>query len=307
MFDYPLLEVLLAVEREGSFERTAQTQGVSKSAISQSLRLLEERMGAVTIARNSTQVTQFGGMLCRHLERVRLFEQKFLSENAHIFKLEDQPPVTVKVVVGDDSLSSWFVDVVSSAHKSQDSVLFDVVIDNEHQILNELKRGQVLAALTTNGETAVGYTSHFLGHHAFRATASPRFVQHNFPNGVTSDALKEAPSLRYSPQDTNRDRWARQLLGENIEFPTITLPSSHGIVNACINGTAWAMNSSLLVDRHIASGELVELVPNQAFIQELHWHVCRFATDTMCRITDHVLCAAQQHLIQSPPLEELAV
>jgi len=67
MFDYPLLEALYAVEKAGDFESVARSHGVSKSAISQSLKLLEERLGATTVCRDTIQPTHFGSQLCRHL------------------------------------------------------------------------------------------------------------------------------------------------------------------------------------------------------------------------------------------------
>lgn len=61
MFDYAHLEALLAVEREGSFEGAVRALGVTSSAVSQRIRLLEERIGAIVINRQSPiKPTVFG-------------------------------------------------------------------------------------------------------------------------------------------------------------------------------------------------------------------------------------------------------
>ncbi|WP_176328162.1 LysR family transcriptional regulator, partial [Burkholderia vietnamiensis] len=51
MLDYPLLEALAAVIRHGSFERAARDLNVSPSAVSQRVKLLEERVGSVLVKR----------------------------------------------------------------------------------------------------------------------------------------------------------------------------------------------------------------------------------------------------------------
>ena len=46
MFDYKLLAALAAVVEQGGFERAAQLLGLSQSAVSQRIKLLEARVGA---------------------------------------------------------------------------------------------------------------------------------------------------------------------------------------------------------------------------------------------------------------------
>ena len=50
-FDYPLLEALAAVAREGTFEAAARSLNITQSAVSQRVKLLEEKAGAVLIVR----------------------------------------------------------------------------------------------------------------------------------------------------------------------------------------------------------------------------------------------------------------
>ncbi len=52
MLDYAALSALAAVVREGSFERAARALHVTPSAISQRIRLLEERVGCALVIRD---------------------------------------------------------------------------------------------------------------------------------------------------------------------------------------------------------------------------------------------------------------
>ena len=51
MLDYPLVEAVAAVLEAGSFEKAAGTLGLTPSAVSQRVKLLEERVGAVLVVR----------------------------------------------------------------------------------------------------------------------------------------------------------------------------------------------------------------------------------------------------------------
>lgn len=71
MLDYASLSALAAVVREGSFERAARTLHVTPSAISQRVRLLEERAGCAMVVRGQPcRATYAGRRLCQHLDRV---------------------------------------------------------------------------------------------------------------------------------------------------------------------------------------------------------------------------------------------
>ena len=75
MLDYALLDALAAVVRHGSFDRAAGELNVTPSAVSQRVKLLEERVGSVLVKRGQPCVaTTSGALLCRHTERVQLLE-----------------------------------------------------------------------------------------------------------------------------------------------------------------------------------------------------------------------------------------
>ena len=77
MLDYSALSALAAVIREGSFERAALALHVTPSAVSQRIRLLEERVGCALVVRDQPcRATETGRRLCQHVDRVRLLEQE---------------------------------------------------------------------------------------------------------------------------------------------------------------------------------------------------------------------------------------
>ena len=298
MFDYPHLEVLLAVAREGSFDHAAKSQGVSKSAISQTLKLLDLRMGFVTVCRESVQTTHFGNKLCRHLEHVNLLEQNFLLDNSHLFEIAPPGPVTVKVAVNDDSISSWFTDVVVGTQSVRSKFMLDLINTDQQNPNNLMADASISAAISINDEPLTGFTNYFLGQHIYRATASPEFVNRYFPNGVTIDSLSKAASVRYDADDKLRRQWFAKIFEEDLEFSATNIHSVHGIAKICVEGSAWGMNPALIIDRHIKSGELVELIEGSFLVQNLYWHVSHSAIEMLSQLTEVVRASARAKLHQ---------
>ena len=71
-----LLEATLALADTGSFDRAARALHVTPSAISQRIRLLEERVGCALVVRGQPcRPTDTGRRMCQHMDRVRLLER----------------------------------------------------------------------------------------------------------------------------------------------------------------------------------------------------------------------------------------
>lgn len=299
MFDYAHLEALLAVEREGSFEGAGRALGVTSSAVSQRIKLLEERIGAVLINRHPPiKPTHVGIELCRHAELVSILEDKIISANDCVPKVQDHRKPVIKIVVNDDSLSSWFMDVLKMDAAKNGSYMFEVSIADQDYSIDELKFGSVLAAISINKTPVQGFGSRYLGMHVYRATASPEFMRRHFPDGVTLEALRKAPALRYSAQDDLQQQWIMENFGEKIIHDTYILPSSPGFVQACLGSIAWGMNPSQMVDKYIESGDLVEILPGAPLNKPLYWHCSRMVSEPLKYFTQYVIDAAEKHLDQ---------
>lgn len=77
MLDYLSLAAVAAVAREGSFEKAALRLGVTPSAVSQRIKGLEDRLGAILLVRGSPcRPTEIGARLCAHVEQVRCLKAR---------------------------------------------------------------------------------------------------------------------------------------------------------------------------------------------------------------------------------------
>jgi DNA-binding transcriptional LysR family regulator len=95
----------VTVAREGSFTRAAATLGVTQSALSQSIRGLEERLQIRLLTRTTRSVstTAAGERLMRAIGH-RFDEIE--SELAALTELRDKPAGTVRITCGDHALQS---------------------------------------------------------------------------------------------------------------------------------------------------------------------------------------------------------
>ncbi len=83
MFDYKLLSALAAVVEQAGFERAAQVLGLSQSAISQRIKLLEARVGQPVLVRGTPpSPTEIGRRLLNHVQQVRLLERDLQTPGA---------------------------------------------------------------------------------------------------------------------------------------------------------------------------------------------------------------------------------
>lgn len=296
MLDYSLLSALAAIIRTGSFERAARHLNVTPSAISQRLKLLEERMGTALVVRGAPCTpTATGRRLCQHADQVALLENELRSV------LPDMqapgPRATLRIAVNADSLATWFI----TAMAAMTDCLFDLVLDDQDHSADWLRRGEVLAAVTSGGQAVPGCDRYPLGSLRYIATASPAFMHRYLPDGVTAAALADAPCLIFNQKDGLQAAWIRQATGRAITVPTHWLPTSHAFIDAALAGIGWGMNPEDLAAPHLGAGRLVALATDLPLDVPLYWQCNRIASSTLARLTDAVRRAARQQLRPSAP------
>jgi LysR family transcriptional regulator, chromosome initiation inhibitor len=304
MFDYGQLAALAAVIRQGSFERAAASLHVTPSAISQRIRLLEERVGAVLIVRGQPcTATAAGTRLCQHAERVALLEgalQAELSPFPLSAKPGSQPSAPafrkVRLAVNADSLATWFIPVMAAAG----DWLFDLVLDDQDNSADWLRHGEVAAAVTAHADPVPGCDSHPLGILRYRATASPAFVARWFSQGITPEALALAPCLEFNAKDRLQQRWLTQVSGGMLTPPCHRLPSSQAFIDAALAGVGWGLNPDPLTESLIATGRLLPLNPADAVAAldvALYWQTSRMLASALAPLTSIVRTEANRRLV----------
>ena len=297
MLDYASLSALAAVVREGSFDRAARALHLTPSAVSQRIRLLEERIGCALVVRGQPcHATETGRRLCQHVDRVRLLEHELNGEVPTIGQDADTR-VPLPIAVNADSLATWFASALA-AFASDAPVLMEVAVDDQDYTSEWLRSGKVLAAVTGTARAATGCNSRPLGAMRYLAAASPTFVRRFFAKGVGASSLSLAPSLVFNTKDELQSLWVRRHCRRHVELPRHTLPSSQAFVSASLAGMGWGLHPEFLISQHLKSGTLQELVPNTPLDVPLYWQQARAASSLLDGLTREVLSAANAALLQ---------
>jgi LysR family transcriptional regulator (chromosome initiation inhibitor) len=294
MLDPAQLAALAAVHRRGSFDLAAAELHVTPSAISQRIKALEEVAGTLLIRRGQPCAATAAGLrLIRHHDEITLLERTLAAELPGLAP----GPATLRIAVNADSLATWVIPALAATQ----GFLFDLVIDDQDVSQDWLKRGEVVAAITAHPGPLQGCDTIPLGALRYRATASPGYLARWFPAGITPQALAEAPALTFSDHDRLQDRWVARQTGtaRRPSFPSHRMASSQGFVDACLAGLGWGLNPEPLVTRHLASGALVEMVPDTPLDVALHWQFTRLAAPALQPVTEAVRKTARAILRQS--------
>lgn len=295
MFDPAQLAALAAAHRRGSFDLAAAELHVTPSAISQRLKALEERAGTLLILRGQPCVATTAGLrMIRHHDEVTLLERALAID------LPQMSPraATLRIAVNADSLATWVIPALAAV----DGFLFDLVIDDQDTSQDWLKRGEVVAAITSHPGPLQGCDTIALGALRYRATASPEYMARWMPKGATTEALTAAPALTFSDKDKLQEQWVTRQSASNLRrsaFPSHRLASSTGFVDACLAGLGWGLNPEPLVACHLATGDLVELVDNTPLDVALHWQFSRLTAPAIAPLTRAIRIAAATVLIAS--------
>lgn len=296
MLDYPAIAAVAAVIREGTFERAAAALGITPSAVSQRVRGLEERLGAILVVRGQPcEPTELGRALSAHLDRVRLLEHD-LAPALGRSAADAGGPLTLRIAVNADSLATWFPKAAAAFAQDVD-VLLDLTLEDEAHTADCLRSGEVLAAVTSEAEPVQGCRTIALGSLRYAACARPDFVARHFAQGLTGVALAKAPHLRFDRRDRLQHRWAREAHGVELAGRTHWIPSTHGFTDLVLEGLGWSLHPLSLIEPHLANGRLIELPPAWRIDVKLYWTVVRLQSAPLSQFTEAIRKAARDHLV----------
>ena len=294
MFDYKLLSALAAVVEQAGFERAAQVLGLSQSAISQRIKLLEARIGQPVLVRATPpSPTEIGRRLLNHVQQVRLLERDLQSA---VPALDDEGlPERLRIALNADSLATWWAQAVGDFCAEQ-HLLLDLVVEDQTVGLKRMRAGEVAACLCASERPVAGARSVLLGAMRYRALASPGFIARHFAQGVNAEQLPKTPALVFGPDDFLQHRYLAAL-GVDGVFEHHLCPSSEGFIRLTEAGLGWGLVPELQVREQLANGALVELLPDKPIDVPLYWHHWRNGGQLLGQLTEHLTRSASRWLV----------
>ncbi|MCY7296306.1 LysR family transcriptional regulator ArgP [Alteromonas sp. a30] len=277
MLDYKTLEAFTNVVEQGSFERAADYMGLTQSAVSQRVKLLESRLGKPVLIRGAELLTtEVGQALLNHVSKVRLLEEQLSTTVA----LPDAEAVRIRLAVNADSLSCWWFPAVAD-YLGRQNLMLDIVIEDQNYGLERMKKGDVSACLCTSPKPLQGARCAFVGDLECALYASPSFTARYFPQGLTAEAVAKAPAVIYGYKDELHDVVMKDL-AIKARYPFHVCPSSDGIEQMINAGMAYGILASKQAQRSVDSGKcirLTEIADTPSLNIPLYWHYWRQGTE----------------------------
>jgi len=286
------LETLVVIAEEGTFDAAARRLHITPSAVSQRIRALERAAGQVLVRRTTPCTpTEAGEPLIRHGRQLRLL----LDEAAATLSAGDSSDDTVvdlSVVVNADTLATWFRPVLDEV-ATWDRTALRITVEDQGYSADALRRGEVLAAVTSEPKPVQGCTVEPLGRLRYTPGAAPALIErHRKGRGIDWGAI---PMIVFNEKDHLQDE---VLAAHRATRPPVVhrVPSSHDFHEAIRRGLGWGMLLDAQAEADLESGATVPLPGAKPIDIQLFWQRWRLDSIALDDLSEAVRRAARSQL-----------
>ncbi|MDB2384736.1 LysR family transcriptional regulator ArgP [Endozoicomonas sp.] len=292
--DYKLIAALEAVVRQGSFERAADRLCITQSAVSQRIKQLEQILAQPLVVRSQPPgLTEAGQKLLGLYQRVVMLEQDLLDDIRH---QDNDQAASVTLAVNADAVATWLLPGLSTLLK-EEKIELHLLVEDESRCLDKMRKGEAAAAISLQAHALPGCQADYLGEMRYLCVCSPDFAKRYFPEGVSKENLTKAPVIAFdSLDDMHCDFLQKHFDLPHSVAPCHTVPSSEAFVRMAKAGVAYCMICELQVKKELASGELINILPDLWDTRVLYWHHWILETGRLKMLSQHVIKHARQAL-----------
>lgn len=282
---HPQLEAFLAVIEEGSLDRAAKRLCITPSALSQRIKGLEDRLGAVLVKRSVPSVaTQAGEKLLRRAQSMRLLEAETLTD----FRPgEGDETARLTILVNNDSLATWLPEALAdfAAETKGERVSLELLTDDQDHALESLRNGTAIAVVTSEAHPVSGARATPLGAMRYIAVTSPALAASLGSVGFET-SLQSAPVIFYDRKDTLQDRFLASFGIGPEAFTGLVhyAPSPTAMIDLAARGLGWCMAPESLAKPWIDRGQVVALAPEHAIDVPLYWQSSAIRSALLTRL-----------------------
>jgi len=294
MIDYKLLEAFAMVVQEGGFEKAANLLNLTQSAVSQRVRLLEDRAGKILLTRSTPpEPTGAGELFVKHYQQVKLLEDGLARG---LNSPEETGPIRMSVGVNADSLANWLLPAIGSLFK-EGKLLIDLHVDDQEQTHRFLKEGIVVGCISDRSTVIQGCKVEYLGEMKYRLLARPDFIERWFPEGLTLPAVKEAPAVIFNRKDMLHHKFIRQVLKGPVRLNAYHyVPAPEQYLQMISEGYSYGMVPDWQSEALRETNDLVEICAGEYDAVKLYWHCWNLDSAPLQEFSKELVKGAKQWL-----------
>jgi len=281
------LDALVAIADHGSFEAAARQLHITPSAVSQRIRALEAAAGQVLISRGTPcRPTPHGEWLVRLGRQTRLLYAEASQA------ITAATAVDLPVAVNADSVGNWFRDVLAEV-AAWDGTALKLRVEDQAYSQELLRRGDVLAAVTSDPDAVQGCSVDALGALRYLPAATPALAD-RWRRGESPD-WGAMPVVTFNDKDDLQHELLRRH-GVAQDPPIVhQVPSTADFYQAVRVGLGWGMLPESQASGDLSAGALVRLTAEVLDVP-LYWQRWRLDSPKLAALTAAVRTAAASHL-----------
>lgn len=257
------LNAFVAVARERSFTRAAAQLGVSQSALSHTIRGLEERLGIRLLTRTTRMVTptQAGDRL---LATIGPRLEEIEAELANLSALRDRPAGSLRITAGDHAAETILIPALARILPDYPDIKVETVIDYglTDIVAERFDAGIRLGETVAKDMIAVPVT----GDLRMAVFASPDYLaRYGVPKTPQDLTRHNCINLRL-PTRGGLYAWELDVGGRDIRVRVegqLTFNSGGPIVKAALAGLGLGCLMEGQVQEHLDSGRLVRVLEDR--------------------------------------------
>lgn len=254
------LQAFLAVARDQSFTKAAARLGVTPSALSHTIRALEQRLGIRLLARTTRNVspTEAGERLMRSI--APLFDQIAVELEA-LSELRDKPSGTIRISCTDDQIELCIRPMLAGFLKNYPDITLEFYVDYGFTNVVEerfdagirmgesISKDMIAVRIGPDWRLAVVGSAAYFEHHPVPATPH-ELTAHDCVN------IRHRPSGAIYAWEFERDGQAFTVKTEG----QLVFNSIMHVLNAAVDGVGLAYVPEELVAPYLADGRLKEVL-----------------------------------------------
>lgn len=255
------LQAFLAVAREQSFTKAAARLGVTSSALSHTMRALEERLGVRLLARTTRNVscTEAGERLQQAI--APLFDQIVLEVEA-LGELREKPSGTIRVTCTDDSIEQCLRPMLATFLHDYPDITVELYVDYgftnvvEERFDAGIRLGEAISKDMIATRIGPDWRMIVVGSPSYFERSAPVETPYDLTARACVNIRHRASGAIYAWE------FEKDGKGFTVKVPgQLVFNSSLHVLNAAVDGIGLAYVPDYMAEPYLADGRLVQILP----------------------------------------------
>jgi DNA-binding transcriptional LysR family regulator len=250
------LQAFIAVARERSFTKAAAKLGLSQSALSHTIRELEERMGVRLLSRTTRSVspTEAGARL---LHNIGSRFDEIEAEVAAVSELREKPAGTIRITATENATETILVPKLAPLLREYPEIKVEIDIDYG---LTDIVAQQYDAGVRSGEQVAKGMIAVRIGPDMRMAVVgSPSYFRSRSEPKKPQDLIDHNCINLRLPSHGGVYVWEFEKSGRQLRVRVegqFTFNATSQMLNAALAGSGLAYVPESMVQRYLANGGL---------------------------------------------------